>query len=551
MNKTLSIGLAGFSFIIEEHAYIKLSDYLAALKNSLEKDEADEVMHDIEIRMVEIFRESLGKREVINDIDVEKVIAQIGAPEIINAQEETYFSEAQKPDVTAQKSGKQLFRDPARQRIAGVCAGLAQYFGMDVTVMRIIWAVVFIIGCKFAPLFFFVGLFYIVFWIAMPKAQTAADFLKMQGKPMNFDNLKEESNKLLQFAGSSSQRIGDIYNENRPFISNAGSSVANAIRYIFGGILGFLGISLVLVSFAVFGISTASSGDLNFFENIGFYLQNSNLEYVILILGFLTLFIPGLIFSYLSMKLFSPKTKLNHIGPIIGALMMIWMAFAGFAAYTGFNSKSQFSGRNDESENVAIPVSSSDSLIVEIKKTNIPQNFRSYWGGIYSDKKTVFKRDYPNIDVKRQDAAAPYLIIKKSADGYNLPLNMRTPVEISGNKILLPNYVAYDYKNRFRDYNVEYELVVPKGMKVSEGKDSAGLYIHDEENEKQDDDDDKKENSVVISGDNGGTITINGKKMSKEEGKKAMDSMNIDEDNLKDVNISINNGKKEISIKTK
>ena len=70
MNKTLSIGLAGFSFVIEEHAYIKLSDYLAALRNSLDAAEADEVMHDIEIRMVEIFKESLGKREVINTDDV-------------------------------------------------------------------------------------------------------------------------------------------------------------------------------------------------------------------------------------------------------------------------------------------------------------------------------------------------------------------------------------------------------------------------------------------------------------------------------------------------
>lgn len=59
MNKTISIGLAGFSFIIEEHAYIKLSDYLKSLRNALEKDEADEVMHDIEIRIVEIFRECL------------------------------------------------------------------------------------------------------------------------------------------------------------------------------------------------------------------------------------------------------------------------------------------------------------------------------------------------------------------------------------------------------------------------------------------------------------------------------------------------------------
>lgn len=550
MNKTLSIGLAGFSFVIEEHAYIKLSDYLSALRNSLEKDEADEVMHDIEIRMVEIFRESLGKREVINDADVEKVITQIGAPEIINEQEETYFSEVPKADFAGQKSGKQLFRDPARQRIAGVCAGLAQYFGMDITVMRVIWAVIFIAGFPLAPLFLFVGLLYIVFWVAMPKAQTAADFLKMQGKPLNFDNLKEESNKLLQFATNSSQKVGEFYNKNRPYISQSGSSIANAIRFIFGGILGFLGILCILGSFAVFGIGTAASGNINFFENIGFYLQNQNLEYVILILGFLTFFIPGLILCYLSIKLFSPKTKLNNFGPIIGALILIWMAFAGFSAYTGFSFSNQYTGQNDETENVAIQISQSDSLIVDVKKSPIPTNFKSYWGGIFSDKKTVYKRDYPNIEVKRQDSVAPYLIIKKTAEGYNLPLKMRVPVEVIGNKILLPNYISYNYSDRFRDYHVNYELVVPKNMKVSEATENNGIYLQDDASDR--DEDNKNGNNVVISSDDkGSTVTINGKKMSKEEGDKVMDSLNIDEDNLQDVNISIRNGKKEISIKTK
>ena len=93
MNKTLSIGLAGFSFIIEEHAYIKLSDYLSALRSSLDAAEAEEVMHDIEIRMVEIFKDTLDKREVINNDDVEKVIAQLGTPEAIEEQEEAYYSE--------------------------------------------------------------------------------------------------------------------------------------------------------------------------------------------------------------------------------------------------------------------------------------------------------------------------------------------------------------------------------------------------------------------------------------------------------------------------
>ena len=122
MNKTLSIGLAGFSFTIEEHAYIKLSDYLNALRSSLDASEADEVMHDIEIRMVEIFKDSLGKREVINDTDVEKVIAQIGTLKKIEEQEEAYFSEKHLPEKNIPDPiipKKQLFRDPEKQKVAG------------------------------------------------------------------------------------------------------------------------------------------------------------------------------------------------------------------------------------------------------------------------------------------------------------------------------------------------------------------------------------------------------------------------------------------------
>ena len=168
MNKTLSIALAGFSFTIDELAYIKLSDYLNALRNSLDAAEADEVMNDIEIRMVEIFKETLGKREVINDSDVEKVIAQIGTPEQIDEQEEVYFYEGkQKKSRTGSafsystNSQKQLFRDPENAKLGGVCAGLASYFGMDVTLMRLIWIAVFIIGFPLAPLFLFVGLLYL------------------------------------------------------------------------------------------------------------------------------------------------------------------------------------------------------------------------------------------------------------------------------------------------------------------------------------------------------------------------------------------------------
>jgi phage shock protein C len=54
-------------------------------------------------------------------------------------------------------------------KIAGVCAGFARYFGFDVTLIRILWAV--LIVCP-VPSFGLVA--YIVAWIVMPKDPVAA-----------------------------------------------------------------------------------------------------------------------------------------------------------------------------------------------------------------------------------------------------------------------------------------------------------------------------------------------------------------------------------------
>ena len=61
---------------------------------------------------------------------------------------------------------------------------------------------------------------YLVFWIILPKAETAADFLKMKGKPLNFDNLKEESSNIVKFTNESTAKVGEMYNEAKPVVTS-------------------------------------------------------------------------------------------------------------------------------------------------------------------------------------------------------------------------------------------------------------------------------------------------------------------------------------------
>jgi phage shock protein C len=66
--------------------------------------------------------------------------------------------------VGAVSARKRLMRPRAERKIAGVCAGLAEYFDLDITLVRVLWLVVtFFTGIIFGLIA------YIVAWIVMPE----------------------------------------------------------------------------------------------------------------------------------------------------------------------------------------------------------------------------------------------------------------------------------------------------------------------------------------------------------------------------------------------
>ena len=66
--------------------------------------------------------------------------------------------------VGAVLARKRLMRPRADRKIAGVCAGMAEYFDLDITLVRVLWLVItFFTGIVFGVIA------YIVAWIVMPK----------------------------------------------------------------------------------------------------------------------------------------------------------------------------------------------------------------------------------------------------------------------------------------------------------------------------------------------------------------------------------------------
>jgi phage shock protein PspC (stress-responsive transcriptional regulator) len=77
---------------------------------------------------------------------------------------------------------KKLQRDKQNKVIGGVCSGMANYFGIDAALIRLLFVVAF--------LFFSTGFWiYVICWIAIPKAETATQKCEMHGLPVTAENL--------------------------------------------------------------------------------------------------------------------------------------------------------------------------------------------------------------------------------------------------------------------------------------------------------------------------------------------------------------------------
>jgi phage shock protein C len=57
---------------------------------------------------------------------------------------------------------KRLCRSSSQRMLAGVCGGVAEYLGWDVTIVRVVWIILTLAGGSGV-------LLYVILWLAMPQ----------------------------------------------------------------------------------------------------------------------------------------------------------------------------------------------------------------------------------------------------------------------------------------------------------------------------------------------------------------------------------------------
>lgn len=481
MNKTIATNIAGLIFNIEEQAYNILHTYLESIKtNFSDASERQEIMHDIEARIAELFQMEISDRkEVITLPDVERVISIMGQPEDYKTEEEeTEFKEPDIEEETILK--KRLFRDKDNASIGGVCSGLAAYFGLDPIIFRLIFVFMTLMGGSGI-------LIYLIMLFVVPEAKTTAEKLQMRGEKVNISNIKKHLNDLKDDL-SSNENTNRIRKKVRSTVDKGVSASSDFFR-IFGQIIGFA--LTVGGIFGLFIIVSLLIGETGFFplwgdrasenlsELMNILYQTSFQSTVTYFSVLVILFIPliGMIFTGIKL-IFRLKHNFKTFGI---ATSILWFVAIGICTITSIQLGMEFKEESEVRESITLESSDLDTLNINVKNDHIFSNHVNFdspfrYSQLINIGEEKFHLGAPTLKVieNENDSIFEIEIIKSSKgltqrEAIYKAENIEYTIKQDGNDVLLSPTLSMVKKDKLRNQKVIVIVKVPSGKKVHFG----------------------------------------------------------------------------------
>ncbi|MBQ9636437.1 MAG: PspC domain-containing protein [Prevotella sp.] len=399
MKKNITINLCGRLFNIDEDAYELLRHYMDTLRSYFSRQEGgEEIADDIEQRIGELLEDLKSQGvEAVNIDHIKQIITRIGQPEEMDSPTSGFSSKGggspepspqgesmpqsspESEEATKETGGeatteknedkasfsdffdqlkdlfreRRFYRNPKDKMLAGVVSGLASSFEVDVTLLRLTVVAAVLLLSLFGSVFshhqwmvflnmnvwLTVAGIYLILALILPEAETPEQQLKMQGKPVNMQNLAEE------VVQNVSEKVGQVKQ------SSGVKSVFNGILRFFVAIFKFLMVLLALALFAggvfalLFGFFAINSPDSisQFFSwDMQPILEGNQHLFVLFLMALLTaLLIPA---YAIVQHLIRPLKAYQRL-----LLLLVWIVAVALAVVTG-NMLTMISDRYERSD---------------------------------------------------------------------------------------------------------------------------------------------------------------------------------------------------------
>ena len=497
MNKTININLGGLFFHIDEEAFKKLKRYLDTIRRSLSDDPKgrDEIIADIEFRISELLSDKIkDPRQVINENDIDEVIAVMGQPEDYVFEEENSYSDSARFSGSYQSyNQKKLFRDGDDKFLGGVASGLGHYFGIEAIWVRLIW-----LFLAFGAGFGF--LLYIILWILLPEAQTTAEKLQMEGEAVNISTIEKKIRDEFQDISKSAKKNFDkasgkvkegvkgatskINQDNiksgfQQFIDVIGKIVTSFFLVIGK----FIGILLIIVALStlvslVIGLFTAGTLDIFgfdwFIQDDSGFINSTGLPIWAVSIGlFLLIGIPFLMLFFLGMFIVSSKSKIP--GRITWYVLLgLWLMTVIATIVFGVRQTAEFAYDGNFVSKQIVNTQPIDTLRIKMIDNQDISNYthlrkRSGYRRVTTlNNEDKFYSNNVRFDIRISDTDSSYVKIKKEASGFNRQKAKENAKKISynynltGNSLNFDGYFLTDRGLHFYDQVLDVVLYLPK-----------------------------------------------------------------------------------------
>jgi phage shock protein PspC (stress-responsive transcriptional regulator) len=192
MRRVITASLHGNAFQIEDDAYAVLATYLENGTRALAGNpDKDEIIADVEQAIADKFQRYLNSHKTVIALDeLNQVLAEMGpvdGGEATAGAEPSAAGTAPPPGAAAPEpppTSRRLYQISEGAVISGVCNGIAAYFGIDVTIVRVLFVVFALIYGIAIPI-------YLVLMFVVPYAQTSEQRAQAHGIPFNARTLVE------------------------------------------------------------------------------------------------------------------------------------------------------------------------------------------------------------------------------------------------------------------------------------------------------------------------------------------------------------------------
>ncbi|HYF32402.1 MAG TPA: PspC domain-containing protein [Chitinophagaceae bacterium] len=427
------------------------------------------------------------------------------------------------PSQSAQSNiTKRLYRSSDDKVIGGVCGGLAAYFNVSTWIPRLIFALPLIIGLISSPfnmwlahdwdfwwgpkvvtgsLGFTLFVTYLILWISVPVAVTAAEKLEMRGERVDLNSIRntvkedlESFKSKAQNWGSevkeSAQRLGEkaktfgqsagaqakTYSPEAPTARTGRSGIGHVIGILFKAFFLFIA---GIIAISLFGVLMGLLfGGFVAFPFKDFFLEGfwQNALAWISLLFFLGIPIIALI-TWLIRRIVGVRSRNHYLGYVFGSLWTIGLI--AFIFLIGTYARN-FRMRGERIEPVSLVQPSTGKLYVDVAPGQVHYYTGGDWFGIdwdddwpiYGSNEDTLMLNNIRIHVAKSKDSLYHAHMARYSQGRNVAAanalvdKIQFPIRQQDSMLILPKGFGISRSEKFRNQRVELVIEVPVGKRI-------------------------------------------------------------------------------------